>query len=187
LTSELQIKVVVDESQADWSGNMVGSAFTTKKMKLERKSWLRKSMIGTAIVAVLSAGGFGAYKLTDTEEPSHPTSQRNSSNNRVENSLPKFASSMSMNQSISGKRKHATHAKTAKPVKKSKIKKLARHGKHKGQKLARHGKHKGHKLTVHKKHGKHHVAHNKKHHSKHVAKHGHKSKHSNQSRHIAAD
>jgi hypothetical protein len=173
---------------------MVGSAFTTKKMKLERKNWLRKTMLGTAIVAMLSGIGFGAYKLMDDEQGSERSSRQTSNHfNRQSNpntALPRFAENgaKSVRKAVDGKRHLVAQqksSKSSKAGKKSKIKKIAHHGKHKGHKWAKNQKHKGHKLAKHKKHGKHQLAHNKhKHKQKQLSAH---HKRSQQARHLAAD
>jgi len=171
---------------------MVGSAFTTKKMKLERKNWLRKTVLGTAIVALISGISFGAYHFMSSDQGSERANHRKTSNRVTQQSapnaaLPKFANSgdMNMRKAVGGKRHLTAQAKPSKPVKKSKIKKIAHNGKHKGHKWAKNHKHKGQKLAKHKKHGKHQLAHSKRtHKQKHLAAH-HKRGH--QARHLAAD
>jgi hypothetical protein len=56
--------------------------FTTKKMKLERKSWWQKTMIGGVITAILVGGAFSAYKLVEHDDSTSRSSsaQHNQSN-----------------------------------------------------------------------------------------------------------
>ena len=128
--------------------------FTSKKMKLEKVSWLKKSMIGVTVMAVLSAAGFGVYSWAGSESQAPQESRQSRTNTASEPKrngfLPSFASnSNNVKGNFSGKKK-AEHKS-----KKSKGHKVASHKKHKGHKVASHKKLKGHKISAHKKkHGK---------------------------------
>jgi hypothetical protein len=171
---------------------MVGSAFTTKKMKLEKKDWLRKSMLGTAIIAVLSGVAFGAYHLitndpTSQSDRSRYTSTASPKRQGSSAALPKFASSgnSGLRHAIHGKNKPKSSTKTPKAAKKSTVKKLTHQGKHKSQKWAKHHKNKSQKLAKHKKQTKHHIAHNKRYQKQnHLTA---QRKHTKHPRHLAAD
>ena len=157
---------------------MVKSVFTTKKMRLEKKSWARKSVIGTVIVAVLGCVGFGVYKVAGSQEPLISSTSKH---NRAEPALPKFATS-----SAAGVGKKVSTKTSLMPSKsKSHKAQLAKSGKHKSHKVAKMNKGKKHKLAKHSKSSK----------GKKIAKH-HKSgkhqklshrKHKNRGHKLAAD
>jgi hypothetical protein len=155
---------------------MVKSVFTTKKMRLEKKSWVRKSVIGTIIVAVLGGVGFGVYKVAGSQEPVIASTSKY---NRAEPVLPKFATSSSAGMSQMRPAKIALMPSKAK-AHKAHVAKSSGHHK-KGHKVAKSHKIKKHKLAKHskgvkgKKFAKHHKSgkHHKVAHRKHKA-HGHK-------------
>ncbi len=174
LGSELPPHLVVVANLAEWSCKMGSQLFTSKKMKLEKASWLKKGIIGTVVVAVLSAAGFGVYSWAGSESQAPQESRKSRSTTANEpkrtSFLPSFAtSSNSVKSNFSGK-KQAEHKS-----KKSKSQKVASHKKHKGKKVASHKKHKGQKVASHKKHKGHKLASNKKHKGHKLA--SHKKKH----------
>jgi len=133
---------------------MGSQLFTSKKMKLEKASWLKKSMIGMTVMAVLSAAGFGIYSWAGSDSQAPQESRQSRTNTASEPKrtafLPSFASSSNTVKSNFSGKKQAEHKS-----KKSKGHKVASHKKHKGHKVASHKKHKGHKFASHKKkHGK---------------------------------
>lgn len=182
---------------------MASKIFTTKKMNIEKKAWVRRSIIISAVIAIIGGVGFGGYMLTK-EDPSMPMENRQV--NRTMNDMPSNPSSakpympaysksaadtspFSQAQSTqSGFAKKESHSKKRSAhVSKHKKHKVAAHGKHKKHKYAGHKKHSKHKIATHKKHHKHKIAAHKKHHKhkiaankkhkKHPQKEAHHSKH----------
>jgi hypothetical protein len=153
--------------------------FTTKKMKLEKKAWLQKSIIVSAVIAILGGACFGGYTFLkdDVQSNDRPSSKRYAERATPSFSsrslLPAFATSNSENhgkpstkQAGHGSKKHGSSKKSDfASHKKHKGKKTASmHGKkHKSKKIASGKKHKKNKLAAHKKHHKKHLAHGKKH------------------------
>jgi hypothetical protein len=148
--------------------------FNTKKMKLETKSWVQKTIIGTIVVAILGAGAFGAYVLVDQSESQTQTSSRSkqqASNYESRSSrtamLPAYAQQNDPFSALNGGKSHEpSQSKKIAKNKSSKGKKVAsahgkKHKKHHGKKYAKSKKHGKHKIAAHKKHGKHKLTHNK--------------------------
>ena len=164
---------------------MGSQLFTSKKMNLTKESRLKKSVIGIAVMAVLSAAVFGIYSWSGSgsQEPRQKKSYAASEPKRP-SFLPSFASSSNtVKSSFSGKKQAEHQSKKAKghrlvSHKKHKGQKYASHKKHKGQKYASHKKHKGHKYASHKKHKGHKYASHKKHGKKMAYK--HKASHNKQ-------
>jgi hypothetical protein len=145
--------------------------FTTKKMKLEKKAWLQKSIIVSAVIAILGGACFGGYTFLkdDVQSNDRPSSKRYAERATPSFSsrslLPAFATSNSENhgkpstkQAGHGSKKHGSSKKSD----------FASHKKHKGKKhkskkIASGKKHKKNKLAAHKKHHKKHLTHGKKH------------------------
>ena len=154
---------------------MSSKLFTSKKMKLEKKNWARRSIIGTVVVAILGAAGFGVYSMTgERSEPSRP-SQKTSVYNSTRAQLPAFADTSNNRKALSGK----------KPVASKVAHKKKSNGKQKLASGKKSKKHKNHKYASKKKNGKkHHVAKHKKHTKKHLAG---KSTHKKQSKHLASE
>lgn len=150
---------------------MGSKVFTTKKMKLEKKAWLKKGLIGSAIVAVLASAVFGTYMLVNEDKPSsgRRSHQSASTSNSI---LPAFATSESAqprSRSFSklgfdSEKKSSTKGSKHLGKKKDKHKKLASkkdHKKSKAKKFAGAKKSKKDKLAAHKKHGKKQLTHKK--------------------------
>ena len=158
---------------------MGSQLFTSKKMKLEKASWLKKSMIGITVMAVLSATGFGVYSWYCSESTAPQESRRTKAHTASEpkrsSFLPSFASSSnSVKSDFSGK-KQSEHKS-----KKAKSNTVASKKKHKGHKVGSKKKHKGHKFASKKKHKGHKFASKKKHKGQKFAskkKHGKKMAH----------
>ncbi len=152
--------------------------FTTKKMKLESKSWVRKTIVGTVITAILGAGAFGAYMLVNQSESESEASSRSrhqasnyDSSGARKSMLPAYAQQNDAFSSLGDSKRHiSSHSKTKNAIsnksKSSKGKHFAsahnkKHKRHLGKKYAKMSKHNKHKVAAHKKHGKKHLAHSK--------------------------
>ena len=71
---------------------MSNKIFSTKKMEIKPSNWIKKSIIGTTILAVIGAFGFGVYQAASSE--SAPSTQRRGqqpSSSRQHESVPAFA------------------------------------------------------------------------------------------------
>jgi hypothetical protein len=148
---------------------MSNNMFSTKKMELKKPNWLKKSLIGTTILAVIGALGFGVYQAAGTSSVS-PREQRQHrlSYARQHDSVPAFAT-----KSVAAKSK-SKKSVAAKLHKKKHSKKLALNNKKSAKKLAAHKKRgKAYKADLSKlnKKSKKHLAKSKKskRHAKHLA------------------
>lgn len=160
--------------------------FTTKKMKLESKSWIQKTLIGTVIVAILGAGGFGAYMLVGEDESASAINSRSkhqgSAQSRTASKplLPAYAKQSDPFAALGGSKGKSSSQSSKQNVsagKSAKSKKVASHKAKKTKKHLSKTKSSKHKLAAHKKHGKKHLTHQKHSKKKKTAHKKHKSSH----------
>ena len=148
---------------------MANNMFSTKKMELKKPNWIRKSVIGTTLLALVGALGFGVYHAAGTSSVStREHRQHRQSYARHNDSVPAFAT-----KSTTGKQK-TNKSLASKANKKKHSKKLALHGKKSAKKIAAHKKRgKAYKADLSKlnKKSKKHLAKSKKskRHGKHLA------------------
>jgi hypothetical protein len=144
-------------------------------MKLESKSWVHKTIIGTIVLAILGAGTFGAYMLvggSGADTQSQTRSKHHASSRKIastQSMLPAYAKQNDPFASVGGSQGSASAQKSkkvglakSKATKGKKIaknkaakkhnKKLAKHSKKQKQKFAAAKKHKKQMKTTHKKH-----------------------------------
>jgi hypothetical protein len=174
---------------------MASKLFTTNKMKIEEKSWLKRNMKAAAATLALSSVGIGTYFYMSSgpSDLSSTSAESRPSETKPQKAQPAFANSLdssSKNLDMQGKNLgKGNFNKTLTPGIESlqidKSGKLAHKAPHKGTKYAHHKKHKSSKYAHHKKHKSSKYAHHKKHkgskyahHKKHKgSKYAHHKKH----------
>jgi hypothetical protein len=136
-------------------------------MKLSKKSWLRNSLIGTAVVAVMGCVGFGVYKMTSSNDEVISSASNYKQNTAT---LPKFANNMESSKPIERNEPKSLFTDESAHKADKHSKKVSKAKGHKSNKLVKHKSHKGKKHSIAKKHG--HKSKSKF--AKHHKSHGHK-------------
>ena len=149
---------------------MASNIFTTNKMKLEEKSWVRRNFKALTAATALLLAGIGTFyymnpSLTLPEVSSADTGNTQAKSPQSNTLQPAFANTLKTeNQGLQGKRTDSTSSKKfaskgheslkVKKSSKHKDSKYSSHKKHKGGKYSSHKKHKGGKVVGRKLHGK---------------------------------